>query len=140
MDIENDEVYFKDFKDITDEQAAAIESVKVTKKTIKGKNNDDVEIQAIQFKLHSKLNALEQLGKHLGIYEKDHEQTRPIETTKPLTLEEIKKRIAESEEAGTGIDQRSIEGSGREVKKSIAEAETEETGLDVRSIEEAENL
>lgn len=33
------------------------------------------------------------------------------ETGKPLTLEEMKKRIAESEEAGTGIDKRSIEGS-----------------------------
>ena len=36
---------------------------------------------------------------------------KPIETTKPLTIEEMKKRIIEAEEAGTGIDQRSIEGS-----------------------------
>ena len=107
LDIENDEVYFKDFKDIPDEHAAAIESIKVMKKAIK----DDVEIQTIQFKLHSKLNALEQLGRHLGIYEKDNEQLRPIETAKPLTIEEMKKRITEAEEAGTGIDQRSIEGS-----------------------------
>lgn len=33
--------------------------------------------------------------------------------TKPLTLEEMKKRILEAEKAGTGIDQRSIEGSGK---------------------------
>ena len=113
LNIEDDEVYFKDFKDITDEHAAAIESVKVTKKIIKGKKeNDDIEIQAIQFKLHSKLNALEQLGKHLGIYEKDNDQSRPIPTTKTVTLEEMKERIREVENAGTGIDYRSIEGSG----------------------------
>jgi phage terminase small subunit len=74
--IEGDEVYFKDFSELTDAQAAAVESVKVTKKTIKGKNNDDddVEVSAIQFKLHSKTNTLEQLGKHLGIYERDNLQ------------------------------------------------------------------
>lgn len=70
LNIEDDEVYFKDFADITDEQAAAIESVKVMKKIIKGKKegDDDVEIQAIQFKLHSKLNALELLGKRFGLF------------------------------------------------------------------------
>lgn len=76
LNIEDDEVYFKDFADITDEQAAAIESVKVMKKIIKGKKegDDDFEIQMIQFKLHSKLNALEQLGKHFGIFDKDNAQ------------------------------------------------------------------
>lgn len=33
-----------------------------------------------------------------------------IEMTKPLTLEEMKERILETEKVGTGIDQRSIEG------------------------------
>lgn len=76
LDIEGDEVYFKDLTNVTDEEAAAIESVKVMKKTIKGKGekDDDVEIQTIQYKLHSKLDALEQLGKHLGIFQKDNEQ------------------------------------------------------------------
>ena len=59
---------------------------------------------------------------------------------KPLTIEEMKKRIRAYEKAGTGIDYRSIEGSNREVKKPIAEVENVETGLDVRSIEEAEIL
>ena len=53
---------------------------------------------------------------------------------KPLTIEEMKERIREVENAGTGIDYRSIEGSDREVNKSIAEVENVETGLDVRSI------
>lgn len=32
--------------------------------------------------------------------------------TEPLTVEEMKKRIIEAEEAGTGIDEKSIEGNG----------------------------
>ena len=88
LNIKDDEVYFKDFADITDEQAAAVESVKVMKKIIKGKKegDDDVEIQATQFKLCSKLNALEQLGKHLGIYDKDNQQRTPKEVFKLLVL------------------------------------------------------
>lgn len=76
LDIEDDEVYFKDLKNVTDEESAAIESVKVMKKIIKGKGekDDDVEVQAIQFKLHSKVNALVQLGRHLGIFDKDNQQ------------------------------------------------------------------
>lgn len=74
LSMENDEVYFKDFAEITDEQAAAVESIKVMKKIIGGKGEKNYEIQAIQFKLHSKTNTLEQLGKHLGIYQKDNEQ------------------------------------------------------------------
>ena len=35
---------------------------------------------------------------------------KPIESTKPLTLEEMKKRICEAEAAGDGIDARSING------------------------------
>lgn len=76
MDIEDDEVYFKDLSSIPDDITAAIESVKVMKKTIKGKkeDDDDIELSTIQFKLCSKLNALEQVGKHLGLYEKDNSQ------------------------------------------------------------------
>jgi hypothetical protein len=64
----------------------------------------------------------------------DHRVERVGET---LTLEEMKKRIREADEAGTGIDYRSIEGSDR---KSIAEVENVGAGLDVRSIEGAEIL
>lgn len=76
LNIENDEVYFRNLNEVPGDLTAAVEAVKVMKRTIKGKKKDDndVEIQAIQFKLHSKLNALEQLGKHLGIYQKDNEQ------------------------------------------------------------------
>ncbi|HUU16524.1 MAG TPA: terminase small subunit [Sedimentisphaerales bacterium] len=133
---EDGDVFLKGFDKIDAEKLAAIESIKTNTTSNKGGNR---EYTTTQFKLHSKLNALEQLGRHLGIYEKDNEQSRTIPTTEPLTLEEMKKRIREAEKAGTGIDYRSIEG-GREVKKSIAEVENVGTGLDVRSIEGAEIL
>ena len=60
--IEGAVVKFTDFKEVGKEKLAAVESIGSTKK---GK---------ITLKLHSKLNALEQLGKHLGIYEKDNAQ------------------------------------------------------------------
>lgn len=74
LDIEGDEVYFKELANVPDEQAAAVESVKVSKKIIKGKNKeDDVEVQAIQFKLYSKLTALELLGKRYKLFTEKHE-------------------------------------------------------------------
>ena len=65
---EDGEVYLKNFDDIDTEKLAAIESIKVN--TTRNKD-DSREYTTTQFKLHSKLNALEQLGKHLGIYDKD---------------------------------------------------------------------
>ena len=82
MNIEDDEVYFKNFEDIPEEQLAAIESVKIMRKVIKGKEHrggtkdDDVEIQQIQFKLHSKTTALDAIMKHLGGFEKDNSQKK----------------------------------------------------------------
>jgi len=61
--IEGKTVKFTDFKDLTREQLAAVESIGSTEK---GK---------ITLKLHSKISALQDLGKHLGIYQKDNEQT-----------------------------------------------------------------
>lgn len=68
---EDGEVLLKNFDAIDREKLAVIESIKVS--TTKNKD-DSREYTTTQFKLHSKLNALEQLGKHLGIYQKDNEQ------------------------------------------------------------------
>jgi len=134
---DNGNVFLKNFIEIDINKLAAIESIK----TNTTKNKDESrEHTTTQFKLHSKLKALEQLGRHLGIYEKDNAESQPIPTTKTLTLEEMKERIRAYEKAGTGIDYRSIEGSDRQAKKSIAEAENVGTGLDVRSIEGEEIL
>lgn len=75
VNIENDEVYFNNFKDIPREQLAAVKSVKLMRKIIKGKKDeDDIEVQQIGFELYSKDSALDKLMKHLGLYEKDNAQ------------------------------------------------------------------
>lgn len=68
---EDGETRLKSFEGIEGATLAAIESIKIS--TTKNKN-DSREYTTTQFKLHSKLNALEQLGKHLGIYDKDNAQ------------------------------------------------------------------
>ena len=68
---EDGETHIKSFDAIKRENLAVIESIKIS--TTKGKDNDR-EYKTTQFKLHIKLNALEQLGKHLGIFERDNEQ------------------------------------------------------------------
>jgi len=73
---------FKDALEIEKTKAAAIESIKVktTTRTIIGQP-DEVS-QEIQFKMYSKTNALEQLGKHLGFFEVDNKQkTKSIKVT-----------------------------------------------------------
>lgn len=39
-------------------------------------NDDDTKVIEREYHFHNKLSALENLGKHLGIYEKDNEQNR----------------------------------------------------------------
>lgn len=80
---EDGEMHLKDFEQIDRSKLAAVESIKVNMT-----RNKDGEREYIttQFKLHSKINALEQLGKHLGIYERDNEQRVPKEIINLLVL------------------------------------------------------
>ena len=71
LSLADDEVYFKNLNEVPDEITAAVESIKIY--TTKNKDGSR-EYTTTQFKLHSKLNALEQLGKHLGVYEADNTQ------------------------------------------------------------------
>jgi phage terminase small subunit len=59
----------KDFSKISRRHAAVISSIKVTE--IAGA---DFSKTTTEFKLHDKLSALEKIGRHLGIYEKDNQQ------------------------------------------------------------------
>jgi phage terminase small subunit len=68
---EDGETRLNSFDDIERNVLAAVESIKIS--TTKNKDNSR-EYTTTQFKLHSKLNALEQLGKHLGLYEADNTQ------------------------------------------------------------------
>lgn len=68
-----EEVHFIPFDQIPNEKLAAIESIKVRENvTTNRKEDKEYKTTTIEFKLHSKLNALEQLGKHFNIYDKAH--------------------------------------------------------------------
>ena len=59
----------KDISELPDDVAAAVESVQTD---IRHDNGDsDGYTEKVKFKLHSKLAALDQLGRHLGLFEKD---------------------------------------------------------------------
>lgn len=63
----------KDMAGIEEQKAAAVSSVKKSVTHFDGGTKEVVE-----FKLWNKVDALEKLGRHLGIFEKDNEQSRPI--------------------------------------------------------------
>lgn len=86
MVVEDGEVYLKNFDAIEREKLAVIESIKVSTTKTFTEANETREYKTTQFKLHSKLNALEQLGKHLGIYDKDNQQRTPKEVFNLLVL------------------------------------------------------
>lgn len=63
----------KEFDEITDDQKACIESIKTRVRRMVY-DKEDYEVEEVQIKLYDKQRALENLGKHLGIYEKDNVQ------------------------------------------------------------------
>lgn len=71
----------KDLSEIPDEHGAVVSSIKVTKKTYEGENGSSTE-KTVAFKLWDKVAALDKLGRHFGIFEKDNEQSRPTEVVK----------------------------------------------------------
>lgn len=62
----------KDLATIDRNKAAAVESIQVDIRHDGGESEGYTE--KVKFKLHSKVNALENLGKHLGIFERDNKQ------------------------------------------------------------------
>lgn len=73
---------FKPFDELTEEQLMCIESVKQNR------------FGEIELKLHGKEWTIEKINKHIGFYEKDHEQAKPKpeapQDLSQLTLEELK--------------------------------------------------
>jgi phage terminase small subunit len=76
---EDNNIIFRDFDELTREQMAAVESVKITKTTTTNKKGDrEYTTQHTQFKLHPKTANLDQLCKHLGLFQKDNDQRRSL--------------------------------------------------------------
>jgi phage terminase small subunit len=74
------EFYFKDWGNLSRDQLAAVESVKVTTTTTRNKKGDTEYLtRNVTFKLHNKPQTLEQLGRHLGLFEVDNTQKRQIQ-------------------------------------------------------------
>ena len=71
------EFIFKNWDGLSRDQLAAVESVKVTTTTTKNASGErEYETKNVTFKLHNKPQVLEQLGRHLGLFERDNEQKR----------------------------------------------------------------
>ncbi len=85
------EVHLRGFTGIDRLKLAAIESIKVNTTTNK---DDSRSYTTTQFKLHSKLTALDALCKHLGLFKEDN--TQKVDEAVSLTSEEITelKRLA----------------------------------------------
>lgn len=66
----------RDISQLPDDVAAAVESIQSDIRHDGGDSEGYTE--KVKLKLHSKLSALNDLGKHLGIFEKDNEQGKPI--------------------------------------------------------------
>jgi phage terminase small subunit len=64
----NEGVDLKDSGEITDEAAATVKDVSMTKERRYGRNGDLIETTHTSLKLHDKKGALELLGRHLGIF------------------------------------------------------------------------
>ena len=63
----------KDLSEIEKEKAASVSGIKVTT-TSGGTGENTWTREQVEFKLYDKVSALEKLGKHLGIFEKDNRQ------------------------------------------------------------------
>ena len=66
----------KDPSMLSDKAKAAVSSIKITKRTY-GKDENETEEETTEMKLWDKGKALVELGKHLGIFEKNNEQIKP---------------------------------------------------------------
>jgi phage terminase small subunit len=72
---EDGEFVFEDWSNLSPDQTAAVESVKITKTTTTNRDGSrEYTTQHTQFKLHPKTANLELLGKHLGIFAEDNKQ------------------------------------------------------------------
>lgn len=70
----------KDISTLDRDKAAVISSIKKSKTTFGDDEGNEGEKETVEFKMWDKLNALEKLGKHLGIFEADNKQKKAIIT------------------------------------------------------------
>lgn len=97
------EVFLRGFEGISKDKLACVESIKVN--TTRNKD-DSREYTTTQFKLHSKLTALDQLKRQLGLYKEDNEQKAP--PVRIFNVQELKAVILDNDKRDaeiTGIEE-----------------------------------
>lgn len=75
------------------DKAAAVSSVKKSVTTFGDGEGNAGEKNVVEFKLWDKISALEKIGRHLGIFEKDNSQSKP-EVAQPFTDTQVDKIIS----------------------------------------------
>lgn len=83
----------KDLSEIDPQRAAAIAGVKKSTTTFGDEKGNKGEKVVVEFKLWDKVSALEKLGRHVGIFEKDNAQSKP-EITQPFSDAQVDKIIS----------------------------------------------
>lgn len=78
----------KDISQVDRKYTAALAGVKTTTKTVHFNGGEETTVQT-EIKLTDKISALEKLGKHLGIFEKDNTQKKT--EIKSLSIEPVSK-------------------------------------------------
>lgn len=84
-------------KQIDDETAGAISSVKSYENKVSDQEDGEQVVQGInrEVKMHDKMKALELLGKHMGFFERDNDQKKPVINTglQPDELSQVLDKI-----------------------------------------------
>lgn len=80
QDFLNSDLTVKDLQSLEKEKAQAIHSIKRSVTEFEGGTKEVVE-----FKMHDKLRALEMIGRHIGFFEKDNDQSKT-----PIIIPDIK--------------------------------------------------
>ena len=90
--------------------AAAIKSFKTVEREVAGEGGEMTTVKGCEVVFHDKLNALEMLAKHLGLFEKDNAQTKPTITfdisqlyQRPVTDDPVERLIANPEPSQTEL-------------------------------------
>lgn len=92
--IYNDSNSLKDIKDLDDDSAAALAGVEVYE-VFAGTGKDREHIgNTVKVKIHNKIQALEGLAKHLGLFEKDNSQKKPEINLSAFKPDDLKTLLA----------------------------------------------
>ena len=92
MDLSKDVPVFLAPRHIPYEVRQAIQSVKITRRKLKSGPDEDYEVENVEYKFADKLNALDKLSRHLGLYK----DLTPLEVLLALLPAELREPVRAS--------------------------------------------